>query len=135
MAKIEWDESCLLGVKEIDDQHAKLVGMINQLHEVSAKGQDAALAARVATELSNYTQYHFSAEEQLMQNAGYKDLKAHIRQHKLFSSKAVDFLLGVVQDRQSVSEDMLDYLSDWLMGHIKVTDRKFGAFIKEQQES
>ena len=131
MAHIVWNESCLLGVKEIDEQHAVLVGMINELHDVCSAGGGEAAVADIVTELSSYTEYHFAAEEKWMHASGYPDVEQHMQQHEQFNARVIDFLMNVVQSKQDVSEEVLDYLSSWLVAHIQGTDRKFGAFLKD----
>ena len=43
MALISWNESYSVKVKQFDDQHKKLVNMLNDLHEAmkQGKGRDA----------------------------------------------------------------------------------------------
>ena len=42
MSFIEWDEKYSVQVKEIDEQHQKLIGLINTLHDAmrDGKGRD-----------------------------------------------------------------------------------------------
>ena len=38
MAFFEWDDNYSVGVAEIDQQHQRLIGLINELHEAMTQG-------------------------------------------------------------------------------------------------
>ena len=40
MVLFEWDDTYSVNVGEIDEQHQKLVGMLNDLHEAMEQGKD-----------------------------------------------------------------------------------------------
>ena len=65
--KIEWNDEYLLGVPEIDKQHKKLIAIANELYDV-VTGDESALKEKMPSilkELTDYTEYHFSNEEEL----------------------------------------------------------------------
>jgi hypothetical protein len=51
MALYDWNESYSVGVKTMDDQHKKLIGMINQLHDAMKEGKGS---SEIGSVLSGY---------------------------------------------------------------------------------
>ncbi len=67
IAKIEWNDSYLLGVPEIDQQHKQLIAIANELYDV-ATGDESVYETKmpvILKKLTDYTVYHFSMEEPL----------------------------------------------------------------------
>ena len=59
MTFIKWNKSLSVKVKEIDDQHKKLVELINQAYEF----KDSKKLGDILNELIEFTRVHFSTEE------------------------------------------------------------------------
>ena len=74
MSVVQWSPAFATGVKEIDDQHQRLVGYINELTGVS-KVETRDLS-RLLESAIDYTLYHFAFEEALMESRGYPLLDA-----------------------------------------------------------
>ena len=84
--KIEWNDEYLLGVPEIDKQHKKLIAIANELYDV-VTGDESALKEKMPSilkELTDYTEYHFSNEEELQKKIGYVGLSTHKAAHEFF---------------------------------------------------
>lgn len=131
MPAIQWSSAMHVGVEEIDSQHAVLVDLVNELHDARAKGTDKDKMADIATRLSEYTEYHFSAEEKLMRAAGYPKIDYHVQMHRAFEDKTIDFLLGAVRDDKGLSDYVMEYLADWLKRHILGADKLVGEFLRQ----
>lgn len=125
MAFIEWNSSYSVGVKKIDEEHAKLVQIINELHEAMSKGKGKDALNVIFDNLIEYTQTHFRDEEKLMQDSAYPDLEAH----KLLHADLVRQVLELKAKAQSgaalVSVSVLNFLREWLTSHILNTDRRY----------
>ena len=50
-----WSESLSVGLSSIDEQHKKLVGLLNSLHDTGVKGEGNAAIAKILGELTSYT--------------------------------------------------------------------------------
>ena len=64
-----WDDSWVIGVREIDAQHKNLVSILNQLHQARKLGQGQDELKNTLHNLVSYTRAHFAAEERLMEEA------------------------------------------------------------------
>lgn len=111
-------------VVEIDNQHKKLVDLINRLFDSISASDKQATLNQIFTELVNYTVYHFKFEEDLMQKHGYKDFKKHKEAHSLFVEK-VNFYAGKfnVSDNKMLLE-LINFLREWLLNHILLADKE-----------
>lgn len=65
-----FDKSYLLGIQELDDQHRKLVNLVNEIHR-SQKNDNEADVKMLFNELIKYTLLHFEVEHNYMLNFKY----------------------------------------------------------------
>ena len=62
-----WNENFITGLPEVDQQHKKLVDIINQLGEKVAEGVTTLEEVEpIFKELTDYSAYHFQCEEDFM---------------------------------------------------------------------
>ncbi len=123
-----WNSSFENGVSEFDNQHHRLVDLVNELYKAMKMGRGDDAIARVLDELVDYTATHFAAEERLMVEHQYPDYDSHIVIHREFVSTVVDFQEKFKAGEATLSLDLLEFLKDWLIGHIKGVDRRYGPF-------
>ncbi|GAB7079149.1 bacteriohemerythrin [Megalodesulfovibrio paquesii] len=134
MDVINWDQSMLVGVAQIDAQHGLLTDLINQLHQAYMQGQDKQLIAPIINSLHDYAQVHFATEEALMRRFedSYGELTIHLQLHSQFFSRIVDFLLAYVSDPDGeLTPELLDFLVDWWKTHVIGIDARFGQFLNQ----
>ncbi len=126
---LEWDQKLSVGVENIDLQHRYFIDLINRL-SIELAGQDKDYQAKLIDELSGYTRQHFTAEENLMYKLGYPNLKEHCESHQNLLEKLHGqiglYLLGMLE-----GDEIIGYLSTWLLQHILKEDRQLGQFIAE----
>ncbi len=127
-----WGSSLENGVSEFDNQHHRLVDLINELYKAMKTGRGNDVIIRVLDELVDYTGTHFAAEEKLMVEHQYPDYDSHIVIHREFVAKVVDFQNKFKSGEATISLDLLEFLKDWLIGHIKGVDRKYGPFFNSK---
>ena len=84
MTKIEWSNNLSVGVDLIDDQHKLLIQKIADLAEAVNKTQGAEKILKTLGFMVEYTDFHFSAEEELMKEHDYPEMEYHLKQHKQF---------------------------------------------------
>lgn len=129
-----WDNKFNTGVDVVDEQHRKLVDMINRLGSINARLTSARELGDILTELANYTVYHFNTEEDLMKqyavDAGHQD--AHIKAHRHFTNQvtvAAKILLNSTDVTNQLVAPLLKYLTNWLVQHILGSDARMGKEI------
>jgi hemerythrin-like metal-binding protein len=132
MAIFEWEDNLSVGVEKIDVQHQELIQKLNQLAESILQKEGKNKIAMVLKFMGDYGKMHFSTEEELMAKYGFPELKAHKNQHDRFNDTTNKLLkdLDSEKDMEFFASQVQRFLIDWLILHIKTTDKKFGDFLK-----
>ncbi len=125
MALITWTDKLALNLPEIDRQHQKLVSMINDLDAAMQQGRGKDAIGKIIDGLVAYTQFHFTAEEKLMEQQKYPGLAAHRAEHMAFVRQVLEFRAKYEKNQIGLSIGVMSFLSDWLRGHIQGTDRQY----------
>lgn len=120
---IAWTKDLEIGIPVIDADHKVLVSLLNQVFESVGDNEEKATLGSVLNSLVEYTEYHFSREEKLQEVAGYGDLTAHRARHVALAGQVTDIRRRFDADPETVrGEEVLDFLRDWLVDHIKGHD-------------
>src|ERR1035438_8427644 len=123
---------------EIDEHHQRLMGLTNRVGSLLAHPQalDPLELHQAFDELVAFTEYHFTAEQTLMDQVGV-DLR-HSGQHR---EEHASFLQDVVQMRDCLdssdmdtARDLCQFLTQWLVHHILGTDQAMAQQIAAIQE-
>jgi len=128
MSRFVWDESIALNIAAIDDQHKALISWIDALDEAVRKGEGSQVIGDVLQKLISYVVMHFNEEERLMLSFNYPAFSSHRQEHDYYVTKMKD-LQERFQKGEEISSDMLDFMADWIVCHIKGTDQNFGRHI------
>lgn len=134
MAFMEWNDRLVTGVKEADEQHKKLVSLVNDLYDAMKQGKGKEIIDKILDELVKYANYHFGTEETLMTKYGYPDLANHKREHENFKVKVKEFLDKKAKGEATLSIEIMNFLKEWLVKHIMGTDKKYGPFLVEKMK-
>ncbi|MEE4197033.1 MAG: bacteriohemerythrin [Bacteroidales bacterium] len=129
---ITWKESFSVGVPSIDDQHKKLVGMINRLYSEFSNGITNKFLEEIIQELQGYTEYHFSYEEKFMQLYHFDDYKEHKAEHNLFIDKINQYKETLAKENKKEVIDFITFLKNWLLKHIMGTDKKYMKLFQDK---
>lgn len=128
MALLIWQDDLDTGIEVIDNQHRRIVEMINQLHAAQSRGSRDGVGEVIA-ELVDYTMSHFAFEEELMEEAGYPFCAAHRRVHEVFVKRVGEYRLRF-DAGEEVADDLKTLLSRWLFNHIRSDDRAYSETVR-----
>jgi len=135
-----WSNVYLVRIRRIDDQHKGLFFTLNALHSALLNQGNLNQVDKFLTDLIRQTKVHFCTEEELMQSYSYPDYENHKHIHDLLLQQVEDLqtaqqALGVQHLRQHWIErqEVADFLSMWLVDHIKSEDKKLGAFLQGRE--
>lgn len=132
MVMINWDINLKTGVEIVDDQHKKLVDLVNRLYDAMIGGRGNQVLGQILTELVDYTVYHFKTEEDMFRQYGYREAAQHIQEHKDLTEKAVALKAAFDGGKATITLDTMNFLKDWLVNHIMKSDKQFGPFLNSK---
>ncbi len=126
-----WNDKFNVGIDLIDEHHKNLLAIILDLHRsLKLERINHKVVKDTINELLSYTKYHFTAEEKLMRIFRYPDLNEHLKEHQKFIKEVELFSVKYEQNRDNVNVEMLDFLKEWLVKHILVTDKAYSGHLK-----
>ena len=129
---VTWSDTYSLGIKVIDDQHKKLLDIVNDLfnHASGNEWDEKEYFKSVIRQAVDYIKVHFSDEEKIMISTRYAGFAAHKKCHE-------DFILAVVKtakDHEAGKRLTLTsfgyFLKDWILSHIAVMDRQYSSYFR-----
>ncbi len=133
MALFEWTTAISVGITAIDDQHKKLISLINDVSDAMKARKAADVIGGVLQQLSDYTVHHFGNEEKAFEKFGYPDKDAHMAAHKVFVSKINELIERNNKGELGISISVLNFLMDWITNHIMKTDMQYVPFFKGKE--
>lgn len=129
----KWRENFSTNVEEIDNQHKKLFEIGARLYEVASINDECDRYDEIMAildELTDYTVYHFSYEEKLLQDQNYPDYDVHKIEHDFFIKKLRRLEAGDHENNQSESlMKMVTFVADWISSHILKTDLQYSPYL------
>jgi hemerythrin-like metal-binding protein len=127
---MEWSDKFSVGIGQIDNEHRRLLALLNELNNVVEGSAGPGVLGGVLDGLVDYTHYHFAHEEDLFQRSNYPGYEQHRQQHVDFVAK-VTAVYGDFKSGSSAVQPakVLEFLKSWLYHHILGSDRAFGAYL------
>lgn len=128
MPPFTWDDSFSVGVAKLDMQHEALIDLMNRAYTRVEEGVTDADLEQLAMEMLNYAFMHFATEEELMAAYAYPDREIHQGMHEIFKQKATEYQQEAKEGKADFLV-MIQFLAEWLNGHIAGSDKKLGLFL------
>lgn len=126
----EFKEEFKTGIQQIDEEHKKLFEIADQIYELKNEEfmHDKYDNIRAILEqLREYTDTHFTHEEEYMRSIGYKNMFMQKVQHDALRQQMAEWDLDSIDENQDEAIDqMLTIVTDWLVNHILGYDKKIG---------
>ncbi|KUO51324.1 MAG: bacteriohemerythrin [Desulfitibacter sp. BRH_c19] len=133
----KWNDKYNVGITSIDEQHQQLFVLGNQLFGIVSKEDeidhyDKIMA--VLVELKNYTVYHFSHEEELMNKFNFEYYQTHKRQHEDFIEKIMEVEAQNIDENQNkITMEIIEFIADWIQNHIMKLDHQYKSLFIESR--
>lgn len=129
---IVWTEAMSVGVPELDEDHKGLIQVINLLEAHAGSEASADIVRQCMVSLMRYAQVHFGREERVMTVCTFPGLAHHQEEHRAFVSRMKEIEKRFADDPDGltayVTEELIDYLSNWLRHHILIEDMAYRSF-------
>ena len=124
---LEWDSSFSTGVVKYDEQHKVLFNMVNDLADAMQQKKSKEAVGRVLNGLAEYTVNHFADEERSFSQSHYPEETEHKALHKKLVNQVVELIGKFNAGEPLITQDVINFLQDWLINHIKGVDKRYGA--------
>jgi len=130
MAKklFDFDTEFRLGIDSIDNEHIKLVDMLNEVHALLSEGKRDEARQYFNETLSSYVKEHFANEEKFMETIGFPYLDEHKRIHENFKKSFHELKPSIESADETAFRKALNDAFTWIISHIGKTDKKYAAF-------
>jgi putative two-component system protein, hydrogenase maturation factor HypX/HoxX len=121
-----WQDFYQMSDALIDNQHQEIFILANQL--VSSVSREE-LTKNIQL-IYQHVKEHFDAEEELMEQSGFRNYKGHIREHNVMLEKLVEMDHKITRDDWT-QNDIQEFMDRWAK-HIIHSDMPFNVFQKQQ---
>ena len=130
-----WRDAYSVNIKVIDEQHKNLFKIGRSLYEMlKIKEECQSEIVKVLKELKEYIIYHFSEEEKYMKEYNYDEYEKHKLEHEFFIKKIKEFNQQIDREKElfAFTEEMQEFIADWIENHILRTDQRYSKFFNEK---
>ena len=129
---MEWSDALSVDYPDIDEQHKKLVLMINDYYEQLSAGDHTSLTV-LLTGLTEYTKFHFRFEEELMHQSTYPESAHHKHEHAALISRVNNITERVNAGVVAPTAEVANFIKSWLISHIMRTDKELAKWLREKK--
>lgn len=129
MTLLTWNPAWETGFQLIDEQHRQMLAQFEALLVAIHEDHPEERIQGLLTFLSDYVETHFAAEEDHMKATQYPGYIAHQAIHDDMRAHVGRLVAGYVEDRSIMSDAVLVFMTDWLIGHINDHDRRMASHL------
>ena len=130
-AQIEWDDSFLIGIEELDHEHKVLIDDINRLHKELARHDEKSEIEKSLGNIYARMHAHFALEEHVMRKHEYRFFDEHKREHDELLDSYTEYMLQFLNNTGAASSHLIeDTLTHWIVTHIITSDRKMSLMVQ-----
>lgn len=127
----EWEPEMSVQLELLDDQHKVLLQILNDAFEAS-RVHDETRVFELIDRMVEYTEKHFSDEEEILEETCYPDTENHKALHEHFTNQVRELHKKKYEHVNLMS--IFKLLSDWLTRHIMDVDKKYVQHVCERKQ-
>ena len=133
---VTWGEQYATGIELIDNQHKELVILTNQLYKACRIGHEVIDTAfkEAMHQMVDYVRFHFSTEQELLEQIEYPNWKDHARDHDTLVKNILDAAKDYEAGMRFTPHVFVRTLRDWVFGHIAMVDKLYSAYVVEEKQ-
>lgn len=130
MRHVIWTDALSVGILEVDEQHKKLLNLLNKASDQIQAGQPQGHLISTIKEILNFTLIHFATEEKMFKVCRYAQTKAHVAEHQKLIHKGNEFLHEFTHNKLVFTDSTMTFFSDWIVNHIMHEDMAYSKPLK-----
>lgn len=129
MGKIAWDRRFQVGIFDVDQRNRNFIEKINELIDILRNENDFLRIRILLSDFSEHAHQHFQLEERyLCSRLDALEYSDHCERHLFFENFLRTPLLSNNGENQPDSEELADFLTDWVAFHVQYLDKDaFGS--------
>ena len=130
---INWNDSMLIGIPQVDDQHKALMEATNRLMDACNLGKGRMEIEKILNFVVAYTLKHFRDEETIQAKLGFPGAISHKWIHTQLIHQVGALVQEFKQAGPSIAfvKELNHSFGDCIFNHIKSEDIKFGEYISK----
>lgn len=125
MPLLSWKPEYSVNEEILDNHHQELFDLLNTVYENVMNSLEVDYVFPIIDKLSEYTRYHFSAEEQFMREKGFQGIDDHIAKHKEFTLTIETLKTRYHDNNLDVTRELIIVLGQWLLHHVLRDDMMY----------
>jgi len=126
----QWSADYEIGIRQIDSEHQQLFALAERMQQAMLDGKGKAILTDLLARMVDYTHYHFTHEEQLMEKIHYPDYREHQQQHQDLRLKVEGMQARAMSGEATMTIEVMQFFIAWLKRHTATSDSRIGRFIK-----
>ncbi len=119
---VTWSKDLEFGVPHIDDEHRRLMDLVNRVYAAVKSEQDGKILTAAFEELRRYASQHFREEEEHMARIGFPGADVHRREHQVFIARLDGLAESFRTNKGAGGIDVISLLGSWWQNHIRNSD-------------
>ncbi|MEO5345876.1 MAG: bacteriohemerythrin [Magnetococcus sp. YQC-9] len=128
-ALFRWNSAFDIQILEMDIHHKRLTEIANAIIGILRSDESRASLEGALNALVNYTEYHFIAEERLMERYAYPEMVSHKESHRQLEQQVQEYRDHLLKSDDPVGIDFKGFFDEWLVKHVLNEDRRYSAFL------
>ncbi|BFM41068.1 bacteriohemerythrin [Synechocystis sp. LKSZ1] len=129
----KWQSEYESGNSLVDEQHKGLFSLINALNNAMLEGQGKTLLKQTIQSLYDYTNVHFSTEEEYMRSHDYPGYQEHRQKHEDLKKRVLEFQEEFSHQTSQLTIHLSHFLTNWLIEHIQKEDLKMIQYCRQKE--
>ncbi len=127
MGLIQWNKEYSVGVTKLDNQHKKIIKILNQLIGQQFQAKDEQAIEEILDSLQDYMKEHFRTEEEYMLQRDYSGYEEQRREHNQFIDRMYEAQKEFTKDGRLTSLNLFNFVWDWFSHHVLAVDKKLSS--------
>jgi hemerythrin len=124
MGLIKWKKEYSVGVTKLDDQHKKILIIVNQSIGQQFSTQNKGEIEEILDRLQNYIKEHFKTEEEYMLKHQYSGYEEQRNEHNQFIDRLFEAQKEYLKHGHVNSINIFNFVWDWFSHHILILDKQ-----------
>jgi len=127
---IKWSDDYCVGNTLLDTHHKLFFDMVKEFSHNVESNQEDIDASEIVQFLQDYIDMHFSAEERILSEIHFPDIKNHQAIHNEFS-KSISRLNAELYESEvsHIIDKILNLIQSWFLDHILTQDKQFAKYL------